>query len=200
MRSDLRKQPRQARSRQMVERLVVAGRRVLVEEGYDGFSTNKVAAAAGVSPGSLYQYFPDKAAVLDVVVDRYWDEVAEHVAASLADRVDEAAGPAMVRATADALLRALEADPALLRVVALELPPSRIQAQREALERRVIELARTYLRLATPHPQPANAAWVVVLAVENLSVRWVLDQPAIGRETLLDELVALVGGYLRVGG
>lgn len=182
----------------MVERLVEAGRAVLVSEGYDAFSTNKVAAAAGVSPGSLYQYFPDKAAILDVVVDRYWDEVADRVAASLADRLGDEMGPAMIRATADALLAALEADPALLRVVALQLPPSRTLAQRDALERRVRELATAFLATRPgSRPHPATAAWTIVLAVENLSVRWVLDRPPIPREALLDELVALVGGYLQ---
>ena len=106
----MRKTPRQARSRAMVERIVAAGRAVLVQDGYDAFSTNRVAAAAGVSPGSLYQYFPDKAAILDVVIDQYWTEVADSVAASLADRIGEF-GPGMIRATADALVAALEADP-----------------------------------------------------------------------------------------
>ncbi len=195
----MRRAPRQARSRQMVERLVTAGREVLVRDGYDAFSTNRVAAAAGVSPGSLYQYFPDKAAILDVVVDRYWDEVAERVAAALADRIGDF-GPAMVRDTADALVAALEADRALLRVVAEQLPVHRSRDRRAALERRVRELATTYL-VARPgtssRPVPAVAAWVVVLAVENLAMRWVLDEPAhVARDQLVDEMVALVTGYL----
>lgn len=195
----MRKSPQQARSRDMVERIVAAGREVLVASGYDAFSTNRVAAAAGVSPGSLYQYFPDKAAILDVVIDRYWSEVAEDVAASLADRIGEL-GPAMVRDTADALVSALEADPVVLRVVAEELPIGRNRDRRAALERRVRELATTLLAArpeTSTRPSPAVAAWVVVLAVENLALRWVLDQPeAVSRDQLLDEMVALVGGYL----
>lgn len=196
----MRKSPQQARSREMVERIIAAGREVLVRDGYDAFSTNRVATAADVSPGSLYQYFPDKAAILDVVIDRYWTEVAESVAASLADRIGDF-GPGMVRATADALLTALEADRAVLRVVAEELPIHRNRDRRAALERRVRELATTYLAArpaASRRPSPAVAAWVVVLAVENLALRWVLDQPAaVSREDLLDEMVALVGGYLQ---
>lgn len=195
----MRKSPQQARSRDMVERIVAAGREVLVASGYDAFSTNRVAAAAGVSPGSLYQYFPDKAAILDVVIDRYWSEVAENVAASLSDRIGDL-GPAMVRDTADALVSALEADPVVLRVVAEELPIGRNRDRRAALERRVRELATTLLAArpdASTRPSPAVAAWVVVLAVENLALRWVLDQPpAVSRDQLLDEMVALVGGYL----
>lgn len=195
----MRKAPQQARSREMVERIVAAGREVLVRHGYDAFSTNRVATAAGVSPGSLYQYFPDKAAILDVVIDRYWAEVAEQVAASLGDRIGEF-GPGMVRATADALVSALEADPVVLRVVAEELPIGRNRDRRAALERRVRELVTAYLA-ARPgsyrRPVPAVAAWVVVLAIENLALRWVLDQPeAVSRDVLLDEMVALVGGYL----
>lgn len=195
----MRKAPQQARSREMVERIVAAGRTVLVERGYDAFSTNRVATVAGVSPGSLYQYFPDKAAILEVVIDRYWEEVADRVAASLADRIGEF-GPAMVRATADALLTALEADRELLRVVAEELPVQRNRERRAALERRVRELVTTYLAArpdTSNRPDAAVAAWVIVLAIENLAMRWVLDQPeVVTRERLLDELLSLVGGYL----
>jgi len=183
----------------MVERIVTAGRTVLVQQGYDAFSTNRVATAAGVSPGSLYQYFPDKTAILDVVIDRYWDEVADRVAASLADRIGDT-GPAMVRETADALVAALDADRELLRVVAEELPMRRSLTRRAALERRVRELVVAYLAVRpemTRRPDSVVAAWIVVNAVENLAVRWVLDRPpAVSREALLDEMSALVGGYL----
>lgn len=186
----------------MVDRIVAAGRAVLVKDGYDAFSTNRVAAAAGVSPGSVYQYFPDKAAIVDVVVDRYWDDVAERVAASLADRIGNV-GPAMVRDTADALLEALEGDPALLRVVAEELPISRNRDRLTVLERRVRDLVSTYLTArpeTSSRPEPPVTAWVVVIALEQLAVRWVLDQPPVDREQLLDEIVALVSGYLSFGG
>jgi AcrR family transcriptional regulator len=185
----------------MVERILTAGRKVLVEHGYDAFSTNRVATTAGISPGSLYQYFPDKAAILEVVVDRYWEEVADSVAASLGDRLG-AAGPAMVRSTADALISALEADRALLRVVAEELPAARNRDRRAALEKRVRELAAAYLLVrqeSSSRPDPAVAAWVIVLAVENLAMRWVLDRPPIARDVVIEEMTALIGGYLATG-
>ena len=196
----MRKEPRQARSREMVERIVTAGRTVLVEHGYDAFSTNRVATAAGISPGSLYQYFPDKAAILEVVVDRYWDEVAESVAASLADHLGEV-GPRMVRQVADALISALEADRTLLGVVAEQLPQVRNRERRKALERRVRDLVAAYLLVrpdASVRPDPAVAAWTIVLAVENLAMRWVLDQPPIARDVVIEEMTALVAGYLEL--
>jgi AcrR family transcriptional regulator len=182
----------------MVERIVAAGREVLVEEGYDAFATNRVAAAAGISPGSLYQYFPDKAAILEVVVDRYVERTAEQVASAMTERIG-GVGLAVVRDIVDALVAALEADRALLRVVTEELPIVRSRPRLDALERRVSELAATYLLARPEHsrrPRPAASTWVTVLAIENLAIRWVLDQPPIDRDELLDEIVALVGGSL----
>jgi AcrR family transcriptional regulator len=184
----------------MVERIIVAAREVLAADGYDSLTTNRVAAVAGVSPGSLYQYFPDKTAILDEVIDRYWTEVSDRVAASLADRIRTPTYDLdTVRAVADALLSALEVDPVLLRVVAEELPASRNNDRRTALEVRVRDLLGTFLAVvpgATRRPDPALAAWVVVIALENITLRWVTDAPAYGREEVIDEIVALVSGYL----
>ncbi len=58
-----RKTPRQQRSRLMVQTLLEATAKVLADVGYDRASTNRIAKAAGVSVGSLYQYFPNKEAV-----------------------------------------------------------------------------------------------------------------------------------------
>ncbi len=188
----------------MVERLVAAGREVLVETGYDGFSTNRVASRAGVSPGSLYQYFPDKTALIDEVIERWAHEVSDRVAGALADRVG-GAEPGSTLAVMDALVAALEADAVLLRVVLEELPASRHASRRQALETRVTELAAAYFAGvaaasgARPSADPATLAWVVVLATENLAVRWVLDRPAgVPREVLVRELARLATGYLGV--
>ena len=181
----------------MVERIVHAGREVLVSAGYDAFSTNRVAEAADISPGSLYQYFPNKAAIVDVVIDRYMATVSEQVVAALGDRIGEPDDD-LVRGALDALLRALESDPALLRVVYEVLPLARNSPARVAMEQRVQQLAAAYLAGRGLVPKPATAAWVTVLAIESLTVRWILDQPPISRDELLDELGALVAGYLSI--
>jgi AcrR family transcriptional regulator len=184
----------------MVERIITAGRAVLIKDGYDAFSTNRVATTAGVSPGSLYQYFPDKQAILDVVIDRHWEHVAGSVAASVSDRIG-GSGASAVRDTVDALVAALEADPALLRVIAEELPVARNRARRGALEKQVSDLAAIYFAArpeTSRRPSPTVAAGVLVLSLETLASRWVLDQPAnLDRDQLLDEMVALVVGYLQ---
>ena len=70
-----RKRPRQARSKATVDTILDATTRVLVKQGFDGLSTNAVAAAAGVSIGSLYQYFPNKEALVLALIERHMEEM-----------------------------------------------------------------------------------------------------------------------------
>jgi AcrR family transcriptional regulator len=64
-----RKQPKQDRSRAMRDRILAASLRVLAEEGALGFTTTRVADEADVSVGSLYQYFPNKHALVRAIHD-----------------------------------------------------------------------------------------------------------------------------------
>ncbi len=84
---EARKRPRQQRSRATVEAICVAAARVLASDGYARASTNRIAEVAGVSVGSLYQYFPNKdALVLAVAADHAADmgDLLERVVTSMA--------------------------------------------------------------------------------------------------------------------
>lgn len=78
-----RKQPIQARSRQTVEWLLEATARVFRTEGFDA-TTNRIAAAAGVSVGTLYEYFPNKDALLFALAQRHVAEAEAGIEAALA--------------------------------------------------------------------------------------------------------------------
>jgi AcrR family transcriptional regulator len=67
---NLRKTPRQQRSADTVAVIVEAAARILERSGFDGFNTNAIAVKAGVSIGSLYQYFPGKNALLGAIIER----------------------------------------------------------------------------------------------------------------------------------
>jgi AcrR family transcriptional regulator len=68
--AELRKRPRQKRSAAMVDAILEAAARILEDEGLNRLNTNTIAAKAGVSVGSLYQYFPSKDAILAELIRR----------------------------------------------------------------------------------------------------------------------------------
>ncbi|NQW72030.1 MAG: TetR/AcrR family transcriptional regulator [Actinobacteria bacterium] len=71
-----RKVPRQERSRRTVDRILVAAAQVFHEAGYTSATTNDIALEAGISVGSLYQYFPNKDALLVALTRRHIDSAA----------------------------------------------------------------------------------------------------------------------------
>jgi AcrR family transcriptional regulator len=81
-----RKAPRQARSSQLVEDILTAAARVLAEQGAHRFTTARVAERAGVSVGSLYQYFPNKASILFRLQMDEWRQNVDRLCGILEDR------------------------------------------------------------------------------------------------------------------
>jgi len=97
-----RKTPRQARSQATVEAILAAATRVLSRESLAGFNTNRVAEVAGVSVGSLYQYFPNKAALVVALIDRDHCALADALEGLLASPA-----PASLHDTLQALAKLL---------------------------------------------------------------------------------------------
>jgi AcrR family transcriptional regulator len=123
-----RKMPKQQRSKETVDVILAATARVLVKEGFDRASTNRIADAAGVSIGSLYQYFPTKDAVTIALIERESTTLVEDVLAALALADPKKALRAMIKAAVRNQLRR----PKLARMLDFEearlfavLPPSR---------------------------------------------------------------------------
>lgn len=84
----LRRTPRQARSRARLALLLQAAERILVEEGVEALTTTRVAAGAKVSVGSLYQYLPDRGAIIDALASGYFarlEGVMDELARTAAD-------------------------------------------------------------------------------------------------------------------
>ena len=87
-----RKVASQERARATVDALVEATARILVKEGFDKASTNHIAEVAGVSIGSLYQYFPSKEALVAAVIERHQHEIMQTVRGELAEVYGSAGG------------------------------------------------------------------------------------------------------------
>lgn len=80
-----RKSAQQRRSKQTVQAMLEAAAQIFEQEGYDSATTDRIAERAGVSIGTLYQYFPDKEAILNVLLEQH---VARAVS-SLADTAEQ---------------------------------------------------------------------------------------------------------------
>ncbi|MFJ4617142.1 TetR/AcrR family transcriptional regulator [Streptomyces sp. NPDC088812] len=184
----------------MVERILDAGGRVLAEHGYEGASTSRIAATAGVSPGSLYQYFPHKDAIVSAVLERYGDALVSHVTARMSGQFEQSA-PVIVRSTLTALLDGLDVEPPFLRAAVEDGPRLDDGRTLRAFEQRIGELVLAYLttqrRGLRPDASLDTAVWMLVRTVEHLTVRYLLDRPPIPRERFLEELTHLALNYLR---
>jgi AcrR family transcriptional regulator len=74
-----RKSPVQARSAASVDAILEATLQVLLQVGKERLTTTRIAARAGVSVGTLYQYFPNKSALLQAVLKRHLNEVTDAI-------------------------------------------------------------------------------------------------------------------------
>lgn len=87
--SSARKEPKQQRSRERVERMLAAASDLIAQQGSDAIKMSEVAERAGVSIGSLYQFFPDKSAMIRALAERFTAESRACIDAALADVPDE---------------------------------------------------------------------------------------------------------------
>ncbi|MER8382850.1 MULTISPECIES: TetR family transcriptional regulator [unclassified Mesorhizobium] len=115
-----RKQPKQARSAELVAAILEAAVQVLAREGAQRFTTARVAEKAGVSVGSLYQYFPNKAAILFRLQSDEWRQTTD----LLRDILEDIRKPPLerLRGLVHAFLRS-ECDEAAVRVALDDAAP-----------------------------------------------------------------------------
>lgn len=198
-----RKVASQQRSRLTVEALVEATARVLIKEGYDRASTNKIAATAGVGIGSLYQYFPSKEALVAAVIERHTNELSQVVRQAM---LKVAARPIEVgvRELVAAAIDAHRVDPKLHRILAEELPRAGRPENIDAVERHARGFLRDYLEAHRSEIDVADidlAAFILVTTVEALTHSAVLSRPDIladeKAQKFIDEATLLVLRYLR---
>ncbi|MBH5397888.1 TetR family transcriptional regulator [Bradyrhizobium sp. CNPSo 4010] len=198
-----RKKASQQRSRATVEALVEATARILVREGFEKASTNRIADVAGVSVGSLYQYFPSKEALVAAVIDRHNEAIMRLVRAAFAEVADLPIEKA-VRRLVTVAIEAHHIDPDLHRILAEQIPRSGHLAEVEAYSHEIHALVRAYLerhRKDMRKIDPALAAFMCVSTIEAIAHNTVLNGAEMLSEkmvkVLVDETTRMVVGYLR---
>jgi AcrR family transcriptional regulator len=190
--------PTTGQGAEIVESILVAAELVLEETGLERFTTNRVAERAGVSVGSLYQYFPNKQAVLAELARRI-----ERRSRAAIVKVLEAASELSLEQTAERVVDMMCSDIGGLvfrRALLREVPESWRAETSTAIDVEVRDRVRAALasRSDTRSGDHAVMAWVVTHAIEGLIEVAVRDEPALLTvPAFRAELVALVTCYLR---
>lgn len=198
-----RKKASQQRSRATVDALIEATARILVKEGFEKASTNHIAEIAGVSVGSLYQYFPSKEALVAAVIDRHNEEIMAIVRTALTEIADTPIDKA-VRQLVTVAIDAHRINPKLHRVLAEQIPRTGQLRDVEAFNREIHTLVRAYLESRRKEMRKLDldvATFICVSAIESVAHNTVLNQAETLSEkmlrTLVDETTRMVVGYLK---
>lgn len=194
-----RKMPRQARAQATVEAILDATAHILVAGGHAGVNTNRVAEAAGVSIGSLYQYFPGKEALLTALRRRHADQMRrmllEYAGSAVQLPVAEA-----VRLLVHAIMQAHLIDPRLHRALEEVMPRPDLVDGREDFDRDLRAMVTTVLTAYRNDILPADLelAGVVLMRTVDTLVHAALidDTPGVTAVAMEEEIVTLVLRYL----
>lgn len=194
-----RKQASQARSAATVDAIMRATARILVKRGYAATTTNHIAEAAGVSVGSLYQYFPNKEAIVAALLDEHLERTQEFLRRGTADALAQPLEDA-ARGLIEGLLAAHRVDPDLHRVFVEELPRIATFERIHQLEQETLALVRAYIEVRLPELAKKRkvdvVAFVIVHAVEAVTHGAVLFRPDLLKDpAFVDEVVRLVVRY-----
>lgn len=195
--SPMRKEPSQARSRATVEAIIESGARILAERGWAGFTTNAVAVVAGISIGSLYQYFPDKLSLVEAIRRHHFDEVLAVLRKATAG---ELSLQKRVEALVQGMIDAHRVNPELHRVL-LDVAPGH-DGSRLAHDAFLVEYQNHYRRFVAANRGvdggPAEDVLAQLLSgtvegvIHNAARRGTLESPE-----LKQELIRMICAYLR---
>jgi AcrR family transcriptional regulator len=193
-----RKMPKQERSRVTVEAILQATTHILTEKGYDQTNTNLIAELAGVSIGSLYQYFPNKESLMVAIMEQHSQEIAALVQSKLNHLFDdppEIAIPELVKA----VVAVHGINPRLHQVLSEEIPRSE-RLKMHQTDDRIAKLLQEYLKRWRDRLQPQNIEMTVFIlsrTVESLCHSAVIEHPQFMRDGKFEQEVSdLMLSYL----
>jgi AcrR family transcriptional regulator len=200
-RTSPRKKPKQDRSRDTVDALLKATVDLLVDEGYERASTNRIALKAGVSIGSLYQYFPNKESLIGELIDRHYQEMAD-LCRQGAARYGDAPLKTMIREIIKSMVAVHALNPRLHLVLQEQVP--RVGKLRKLDELHLVgrEIVKAEL---LKRPQEVRVRDVelsslfVVEVVDRLLHATLTQSSAYDEAVIVEEIADLLEAYLGGG-
>jgi AcrR family transcriptional regulator len=198
--TDRRKRPTQARAQETVDAILAATAKVIVKDGYDRASTNRIAETAGVSIGSLYQYFPSKEALVFALIEGHMARMLGVLRKTYEATTETTTVEESARAIIRAVFAAHRVNPKLHRVLLEQVPRVGTLDRIDGFEDATMTLVESFLMARALELRRDNvkaAARVAVLAVRGVTLWTVMRAPELlGDEALQDELTDMVVRYL----
>jgi AcrR family transcriptional regulator len=194
-----RKQPRQVRAELTRQRILTAATHIFAEYGYAAGTTNRIAERARISIGSLYQYYPNKDAILAELLTRHLD--GDRATATLRRHKDLPESlEDIIRVFVRTVIENHLDDPELLRIMIEQAPRSGELLER--VTRQEWEMIGDLRDLFDRHPevlvQDKDTAARLVASTVEMTVHQLIAAPSsIDTTRLENELVAMITGYLR---
>jgi AcrR family transcriptional regulator len=195
-----KKQPRQARAKATSAALLDATARILERGGYAVLTTNRVAEVAGVSIGSVYEYFPNKQALLAALAAREMSGILDEVARGMGTLLKNPNQQEAYRNWFGVMLDAVEKRRHVLRVVRHEAPFLADIPESKQLNRALLEIATLGRQQAeregtapSPFRDPEASMFLITTMVGAVIERVGFDSPKhLSRERILDTLAEMV--------
>ena len=193
-----RKTPLQDRAVATVDAILEAATYILVKDGWEKFTTNRVAERAGVNIASLYQYFPNKESIVVELQRRHVERARQELPRVLPELRSHRSLRAFLRFIIDGAVREHRVAPALHRVFVEELPRS----ARRPHESHQAQKLRFWKELTQPFlknvPDPDLAAFLCLVVGHAVIHEAASERPDLLENPLfVDEVVTLLEGYLR---
>ncbi|HEY2510489.1 MAG TPA: TetR/AcrR family transcriptional regulator [Polyangiaceae bacterium] len=194
----MRKRPRQERSEATVDAILEGASRLFVAEGYAAATTNRIAQSAGISVGSLYQYFPSKDAIAVELVRRFRANRVAFLESQLKG-ADAQPLESITRTLFTSFLKAEGIRPELYSVLIEQVLRTSARKELRGYEERLEGLVAGALRKVQPPPKVEDvdlAAFMLVRLVLALVHSVNADRPRYNTPMLVKELTRLVMAYL----
>ena len=193
----MRREPQQERSRARVRQILVAADRVLAFEGFEALTVRRIAQSAGVPVGSIYQFFPDKAAVIDALARTYIEEF-EAAIGELTEAARGAVWQDPVQTLVDAFAQMYRSRPGYVALWAGRHLSPQLARVDEANNAAIADGVRQVLIAQTGLPDGVALARISRLAVvvADALLQFAFQDGPDGDEFVLDELKVLLRLYL----
>lgn len=192
--------PKQARSRERFNRILDVAAQLFAESGYDGVTTDAIAAQADTSVGGLYRFFPDKLAVFQAVVDRYLTQLRDAFTALHSAETVQLPIDLYLNLVVDGFDQFVAANPPFRAIfIQSRFVSPEFLAMDSAFNREISQQLSAFFALKNPHLTPEKRDLLATVSVEVASTLEILalSRDAAFQKQILDETKTVLFAYLK---